>query len=192
MTALTQQEQQTLPATAAPPPRLPRSVELLTADDHRPARVTGFRPSGWLPPAYVRTGLAELLPGLIQQYEVGMAPAAHNEVVAEVGSLYAVTRSRDDISSHVVRVYASDLAEYPLWVIQEACRSWRRREPWFPAIAELRTECEHHARPARNTLQRMRVLLEVRENPAPRGEVTMGWALEREGKAKAKTLTTAG
>lgn len=38
-------------------------------------------------------------------------------------------------------IYIEDLAEFPIDVIAEACRSWRRSEKWFPRIAELRDEC---------------------------------------------------
>ena len=57
-----------------------------------------------------------------------------------------------EMRRQVMTDWAEDVAEYPLWVVSEACRRWRRAEQgkWRPSISEFRALCEGLLHPIRD------------------------------------------
>lgn len=157
--------------------------------------MSGVAGNGWVPPPTVDAEAAAALPALVAEREAALVPAPRDAVVVELASLYAVTRKGDDgMTKSVVDVYAEDLAEFPLSVVHEACVAWRRREVFWPAIAEIRKECEGILAPRRRELRRLQILLAVAEHPADDEWVTDSWVAEITSlvEAKEKNPRTAG
>ncbi|KKM12092.1 hypothetical protein LCGC14_1720340, partial [marine sediment metagenome] len=76
-------------------------------------------------------------PGLPDQRHVGLRPG------------------QEDLAA-LIAIYAEELAEYPLDVVRDACRTWARREKWFPAWADLRALCEERVMKRRDLLMALR------------------------------------
>lgn len=111
-----------------------------------------------------------LLPGesvAVQQalvaFETRMAPAPVAAAMYHVGRLMAhwgARRGQDEIDGDsILDDFAEDLAPYSEAHIAEACRRWRRRQKFRPAIAELIELIEGVQITEREHLRRARVLL---------------------------------
>lgn len=74
-----------------------------------------------------------------------LAEAHPDAIKKQIAKLYAVMpmqgRSEADLRV-LAETYVEDLRTYPIDVIVEACRFWRRTEKWFPRIVELRQRCD--------------------------------------------------
>lgn len=70
-------------------------------------------------------------------------------VASELTRMRALTKARqltDDDAAVTVAAYAEELSQYPADIVRAACRSWTRREPWWPSWAELKAELDRLAR----------------------------------------------
>lgn len=74
-----------------------------------------------------------------------MKPLTHNDVVAELTGLRALTKSRasdgDDLKL-LLTAYTQRLRAYPADVVREVLTSWANRETFFPSWAELKGELD--------------------------------------------------
>ena len=135
--------------------------------------------NGWLPPPAVDDEAAAALPALVAEREAALVTAPREAILVELASLFSVMRKGDDgMTKGVVNVYAEDLADIPLAVLHKACVAWRRREVFWPAIAEIRKECEGILAAQRRELRRLRILRAVAEHPAGDEWVTESWLAE--------------
>lgn len=84
-----------------------------------------------------------------------MRPAAKSDVVKHVAVLKARTKSANQDQGEArfaAEVMITDLAGYPLDVVEYACNYWvdgGREAKWFPSWPELREICERRMQPRR-------------------------------------------
>jgi hypothetical protein len=101
------------------------------------------------------------LPLVIASYQAAMRPATPQEIAVILGRLATHFPLPDLPPEHhqlAFDDYADDLAEYPIGVIAEAAREWRRKERWWPKIAELRDQCDAILRQRNKEWIRLRFL----------------------------------
>ena len=79
-----------------------------------------------------------------------------------------VTRDQDNMKL-MLQTYAEDLSCYPFAKLEKACRTWRRKSPFFPAICELIELLGPVPLAGGPRLWRLLVLRSVANNPAPDG-----------------------
>lgn len=82
----------------------------------------------------------------IQVYREALAPADDRGVAVEIERLmlhYPVKDMTDGMNASLALDWLEDVAIYPLWAIQMACKEWRRTQKWRPTISEFRTLCEN-------------------------------------------------
>jgi len=94
-----------------------------------------------------------------------LAKARPDEVAQIVGTLKARTRGRTegaDVSRFGAEVIITDLCDYPLDVVRDACDAWIDTEggKWFPAWAELKLLCEARVRGRRALAKGLQWMLE--------------------------------
>lgn len=100
-----------------------------------------------------------------QQLEGHLAPADGGRIGFAVGKFLAHRwRGRqDDISPEVQEAlildWVEDLAEMPMWAIENAIREWRRTQSWAPTIADIRIRCEREVEDDRRSLRLIERLL---------------------------------
>lgn len=91
---------------------------------------------------------------IIAAFDEVLKPAPKESIFKILARLKISTGSRnqDDADARLERrVYVDELTEFPLDVIDEACRKWARREKWFPSVSEIRAECQQLVRYRRLT-----------------------------------------
>lgn len=73
-----------------------------------------------------------------------LKPAPSRVISDELARLRMATVSRDQAPSIEIMldVYADELAEYPVDIVVDGCRSWSRREKFWPSVAELREQMD--------------------------------------------------
>ncbi len=115
--------------------------------------------SRWEPP---RLGpqTVNMITEALRQYEVYLAPADRAQVSARIATLlahYYVPDMPASLQTAVMSDWLDELAEFPAWAIQQACRAWLRREKRKPSLADIISLCNdamHDARTERTVLQR--------------------------------------
>ncbi len=101
----------------------------------------------------------------LQAVVAGLAVARQSEVVPIVAALKARTRGRNEGESEArfnANVLVSDLCDYPLDVVKDACNAWidTPEGGWFPAWADLKTLCDDRVRGRRALQKGLNWLLE--------------------------------
>ena len=79
-----------------------------------------------------------------------MEPASNQEIGKALAMLKSVTARRNEAdadSEFAADVFLEELERYPRDVALDAMRRWRRREKWFPTLAEIIAECDKLNRP---------------------------------------------
>ena len=147
-------------------------------------RATGYT-GGWLPPSVSEAQGAATVEelALARQAVEPAGPEATGLILAKL----ALVLILPDGNNHklMMATYLEDLEDVPADVLDNACRKWRRRQKFWPTIAELLELCEPEARERRSRLWRLAELDSVRRNPAPGCIVTADWhwARMQDGKA---------
>lgn len=122
-------------------PRLPDSIRpLIDANEHRDEDTCG-----WRMPKKVPTDVIPLLPTTIAEHERALQPGSLDELGIVLGRLLAHyhTPERGEASYRMLfEDYLDDLSEFPLAVVGEAARQWRRTKVFWPKVAELRELCD--------------------------------------------------
>jgi hypothetical protein len=104
--------------------------------------------------AEVRLHLGEL--------EEVLAPADRGALLARVLALLSHFRAEANppqIEQAMADDWAEDLAEFPMWAVEEACRSWRRTRKWRPQICEILALCRESVGEATARRDRLRALV---------------------------------
>jgi hypothetical protein len=121
---------------------------------------------GWTP----RPVPPELIPAARQALaELGrhlapVAPAQEGRVLARVMTLlehYAGRNRAAGVEEALAEDWLEDIAEYPVWAIETACRIWRRdpTRTWRPTPGQFRSICEDLVSEARMQRDRLRLVL---------------------------------
>ena len=73
-------------------------------------------------------------------------------------------RVSSEVAEEILDIdWTDDLAEFPEWAINRACREWRRTQDEAPIIAGIRRLCEDAVADDRRTLRLLRRLLDRQE-----------------------------
>ncbi len=119
---------------------------------------------GWELPRSLSPEVAEQLPALIAEHERHLQPAPSEEILTRLAQLslhfWHPDRPKGQARA-LVRDYVEDLAEYPIDILEEGIRQYRRRGKWFPKVAELREIMETMLEARRFDLLRLRKLNEI-------------------------------
>ena len=177
-------------------PALRQSTDLAAMDlrtvagpDFRPpARIVcpsvGSR-HGWLPPPALSEAQRAALPAAIAKTRDVEGPAGATKTITLLVQFSTVVRVPDqDNMKLMLQTYAEDLSCYPFAKLEKACRTWRRKSPFFPAICELIELLGPVPLAGEQWLWRLLVLRSVANNPAPDGLVTREWLHDRERDAR--------
>ena len=92
----------------------------------------------WLPPPALNEAQRAALPAAIAKTRDVEGPAGATKTITLLVQLSTVVRVPDqDNMKLMLQTYAEDLSCYPFAKLEKACRPWRRKSPFFPAICEL-------------------------------------------------------
>jgi hypothetical protein len=94
----------------------------------------------------------------LTQVESATQPAPRGELVSRIAVLLSHYRSDPhppEIQSAIADDWAEDLGPYPLWVINEAARQWRRTRVFKPQPSEMIKLCEHASAAIRKEWHRL-------------------------------------
>jgi hypothetical protein len=93
-----------------------------------------------LPPGPAFDGVAHYLAAL----EAALMPADRGLLLARILALLSHFRTEANppqVEQMIADDWAEDLGIFPIWVVEEACRSWRRTKRWRPQICEMLALC---------------------------------------------------
>lgn len=148
------------------------------ADGHRPMSTTGFIGSGYLPPPRLSEREKLDVESALDAIEAALVPARKDETIAELAKLAVVCRV-EDRSEKAWAVFfdamAEDMSEYPIDIVEESCRRWRRSSKFFPTISDMIQIASPLLARRRTQRERLLMLSRVAKNPAPYGDVTLEW-----------------
>ena len=115
----------------------------------------------------------------IEVYEDSMLAAGPEATAVILRKLAAVViiPDRDD-QAMAMAAYLEDLQGYPAHILDDVAKAWRRKEKFWPTIAELRKMCqqhEHNLGRMKRELRKLYLLRAVGAEPAPDMLVTSSW-----------------
>ena len=93
-------------------------------------------------------------------FDAAMTPAAKNDLLPAIAMLWEMTSHAESGGDNLKLKFAGmaqNLMEYPADVAFEAIQRWQDQEKWWPAWADLKTECDrlvHRRRVTRDALAR--------------------------------------
>lgn len=125
------------------------------------AKIVAGEGNDWTPPAHVPPYAARDLVRQIIRREEALRPATEREIAVVLGRLsihFSAPDRPEEIHRLAFEDWLEDLAEYPLAVLDEAAREWRRAHPWAPRISEMRALCDGIIGRRRTELLRLRYL----------------------------------
>ena len=138
----------------------------------------GFVPVGWTPPARLSSERAEGVSQAIAAHEAALMPAEPDDL-RRVLSRLAMSCQMEDISAQVWSIRLSDFIEdvghVPLDLVADACTQWRRTRKFWPVVADFLALIESELKARRRTMERLKVLERVAQEPAPDGIVNREW-----------------
>jgi hypothetical protein len=140
---------------------LPASLRQLVEPETIDRKKHDWADEAWLLPERVPDEVRPILSRLIADSEAAMQTANSREIAVVLGQLAVHFWHPDRPAEHhrmLFEDYIGDLSEYPIGIIAEAARNWRRTERWWPKLAELRERCETILRQRRKELARLRFL----------------------------------
>jgi hypothetical protein len=142
-------------------PCLPVSLRPLVERERFDHDAGGYADDAWRLPERVPDEVCPALPRLIAEYDTRMRAATTQEIAVILGRLAVHFPLPDRPAEHhhlAFADYSEDVIEYPIGVIAEVARDWRRTEKWWPKICELRERCEALLRRRGNELVRLKFL----------------------------------
>lgn len=140
------------------------------------------------PPAVVTPEEAEVARQALVAYERYLAPTPKSHVLGRVAVAFAhwyVPDFDPAVAKGLMNDWATDLAEYPEWALDEAFAKWRRTESKRPHISDIRDLCRRAIRKADHERYRLKAIIKVAEQPKPQtaAESIVRSAVKRMGAA---------
>jgi hypothetical protein len=118
----------------------------------------------WYPPAVDESTL-EAVKAYLKLIDGFLEPADRaallNRVLALI-SHYRTDSNPPQVEMMIADDWAEDLGEFPLWVIEDAARQWRRTKKFRPQISEIRELCEYIVAKERKVQKRLRQIVRTR------------------------------
>lgn len=93
-----------------------------------------------------------------------LAPAPPDRLLARLLALlshYPAKAMPPEVEQMIALDWASDLGDYPAWVVDAAARVWRRTRKWRPSIVEMRTICDEIGAPEFALAKRLRAVIDA-------------------------------
>lgn len=115
----------------------------------------------WHPPEVTDEQVREVEES-IRKMEEALRPPEKGPLLTRVLALlshYRAEANPPQVERMMAEDWAEDLQDYPMEVIEQAARWWRRNKKFRPAICEIRDLCEDAIKEERVALERMRVML---------------------------------
>jgi hypothetical protein len=123
----------------------------------------------WSPPQIDDSATAKAIRERLRTLETATRPGSHDRILSCVVSLLANFPGRQHhpaIEENIVSDWTEDLAEFPIWAIDDAARSWRRTKQYRPRIAEILELCQQACGDAAKERDRLREIV-ARMDPTP-------------------------
>jgi len=134
----------------------------LVFPENAPARTI----EDWRPPVVTDQATMHELRRRLQNLAKVLGPADRVMLEGRIAVLLAHYRSNDLpdwIEERVADDWADDLADYPLWAITEAARTWRRTKKFKPQISEIVQLCHAACEVYRKERSRIASIVEASE-----------------------------
>lgn len=120
----------------------------------------------WRPVAIRRQEVLDEVRGHLAELEDALAPAERGPLLARVLALlshYRADANPAQVEQMMADDWAEDLGEFPMWAVEDACRTWRRTRKWRPQICEMLALCRAAVGGAAERRDRLRALVEASE-----------------------------
>ncbi len=143
------------------------------AEDDRFLGVTGV----WQPPAGLTAEHVQMARRALTDLEdTVLAPSDPVPLLGRVLALLSHFPARGmspEVEQAMAADWAEDLADYPLWAVEQAARQWRRTRKWRPTIAEMRDLCAEITAVEREFAKRLATIVKtgVRAEAGPTATV---------------------
>jgi len=99
----------------------------------------------WEPPVVPDEATLGELARRLQNLRLAFEPAAPGELLSRVLVLLAHYRAAEHskaVETGLAMDWADDLADYPMWAVEDAARTWRRTKKFRPQICEMIELCD--------------------------------------------------
>jgi hypothetical protein len=131
------------PATSAVTRLLKEGVQStrLLFPENRPTRGV----ETWLPPRVTDLRMLEEVRDRLRNLTIALDPAPPGDLLSRIMVLlahYRVPEHSKATEYGTALDWADDLADYPMWAIEDAARKWRRTKKFRPQICEMIELCE--------------------------------------------------
>lgn len=133
----------------------------------------------WVPPRVTDRQMLEEVRDRIQNLAIALRPAPSGDLLSRIMVLlahYRVPEHSKATEYGIALDWADDLAEYPLWAIQDAARQWRRTKKFRPQICEITKLCDDACGKLKTERRRLESVIDVSEaesNPARRASIAV-------------------
>jgi hypothetical protein len=146
---------------------------------HSPTLSIGFFLNGnWTPPPRVDQEQAVGLEEAFTNWRQALIPAMTEEAIILLSKLSLAVRIEDKTEAAwalYLETFTEDLEDYPADIIAAVCKEWRQNNVFWPAISEFLPMCKRLYYARKNTAQRLAILIQIRDFPAPENIVTSEW-----------------
>jgi hypothetical protein len=133
----------------------------------------------WVPPRVTDLQMLEEVRDRIRNLAIALTPAPSGDLLSRIMVLlahYRVPEHSKATEYGIALDWADDLAEYPMWAIEDAARQWRRTKKFRPQICEMSELCEDacgNLKTERRRLESVTDASEAESNPARREAIAV-------------------
>ena len=157
------------PAVRPPVPACPAEVSRCLESGVRDRRFLFPEHGGsrmvedWRAPSVPEGPLLDEARAHLAELEAFLEPAERGALLARVLALLSHFRSEANppqVEQMIADDWAEDLAGFPMWAVEDACRTWRRKRKWRPQICEILALCATAVGDAAVRRDRLRALVD--------------------------------
>jgi hypothetical protein len=133
----------------------------------------------WLPPRVTDIRVLEEVRDRLRNLAIALDPAPPGDLLSRIMVLlahYRVPEHSKATEYGIALDWADDLAEYPMWAIEDAARKWRRTKKFRPQICEMIELCEDACGRLKTERRRLASVIDASElasNPARREAIAV-------------------
>jgi len=133
----------------------------------------------WLPPRVTDLRLLEDVRDRLRNLAIALDPAPPGDLLSRIMVLlahYRVAEHSKATEYGIALDWADDLAEYPMWAIEDAARKWRRTKKFRPQICEMIELCEDACGRLKTERRRLASIIDASDlpsNPARREAIAV-------------------
>jgi hypothetical protein len=137
----------------------------------------------WLPPHVTDLRILVEVRNRLRNLAIALDPAPPGDLLSRIMVLlahYRVAEHSKATEYGIALDWADDLAEYPLWAIEDAARKWRRTKKFRPQICEMIELCKDACGKLQTERRRLESVIDVSElasNPVRREVIALARSL---------------